>query len=121
MLTKLSNQLALEEAFHEIVDKRNELAGTVVIIIYIDVNRFKDVNDTLGHDTGDEVLKGIAIQLKNAVRYGDLVVRKGGDELVVLATISREESNGATRNGHRLESIVSPRDFVKTLSYLCQR
>ncbi len=51
-----------------------------------------------GHDTGDEVLKEIAIQLKEAVHYDDLVVRKDGDELAVIATISREESGGDDRD-----------------------
>jgi len=82
-LTGLANRTLLltrlEEALAEPVD------GTHVGVLYLDVDRFKSVNDSLGHGAGDELLAGIGHRLQGAVRPQDLVARLGGDEFVVLA------------------------------------
>jgi len=61
--------------------KRHERA---IGFLMIDVNRFKEINDRFGHQTGDEVLKAVASLLKDAVRESDLVVRYGGDEFLIV-------------------------------------
>ena len=82
-LTGLANRTLLlsrlDEALAEPVD------GTHIGLLYLDLDRFKTVNDSLGHSAGDELLLGVARRLRSAVRPCDLVARLGGDEFVVLA------------------------------------
>ncbi len=54
-------------------------------VILLNLDRFKDVNDSYGHAVGDEVLRHIARQVQSALRPGDLIARMAGDEIVVLA------------------------------------
>lgn len=65
--------------------ERSVLAGTGPGVIFIDLDNFKQVNDSAGHHTGDELLSAIAARLGAAVRPNDVVARFGGDEFVVLA------------------------------------
>jgi len=53
-------------------------------VLFIDLDNFKEINDTLGHDYGDELLKNVAIMIKNSIRKEDLVSRAGGDEFFIL-------------------------------------
>ncbi len=53
-------------------------------ILFIDLDNFKEINDTIGHDYGDELLKNVAILFKDSIREGDLVSRVGGDEFFIL-------------------------------------
>jgi diguanylate cyclase (GGDEF)-like protein len=61
-------------------------------VMFVDVNHFKQLNDTLGHDTGDEVLKAIGKLLRRHVRESDYVIRWGGDEFLLLLTCSVTEA-----------------------------
>jgi diguanylate cyclase (GGDEF)-like protein len=82
-LTGLANRAALEDALAgAVVEAR--AAGTSVALAFADLNEFKRVNDSLGHDIGDELLCQVAERLRKAVRPSDLVVRQGGDEFLVL-------------------------------------
>jgi diguanylate cyclase (GGDEF)-like protein/PAS domain S-box-containing protein len=82
-LTGLPNRnMFLGELDRAIVRGRRK--GEPFAVYFIDLDRFKTVNDTLGHDAGDELLKTMAQRLRMALRESDLVARLGGDEFVVL-------------------------------------
>jgi len=82
-LTQLTNRLGFSDRFDSLLDPDRRETHPLVLML-IDLDRFKQVNDTLGHEVGDEVLITVAKRLRNAVRQVDQVCRLGGDEFVVL-------------------------------------
>ena len=82
-LTGLSNRRALEEWLSRRRVHRPR-TGTLIGVLVIDVDHFKEVNDTYGHAAGDQVLRALAARIGGVVRADDLVVRQGGDEMLVL-------------------------------------
>lgn len=84
-LTGLANRAHLYRVLDEsLKDEREAKSG--LALLYLDLDGFKQVNDTYGHDAGDEVLKQVAERLLSQVRSSDLVTRLSGDEFVVLLT-----------------------------------
>jgi diguanylate cyclase (GGDEF)-like protein len=82
-LTGLPNRRLLRELFgHEAAAARRD--GTTLALLFIDLDRFKTVNDTHGHSVGDELLVALARRLGGALRESDVVCRMGGDEFLVL-------------------------------------
>ena len=82
-LTSLPNRAAFTTAFDQAVQAA-EQDGEHMGLLMVDVDHFKDINDTLGHDAGDALLKGLANKLASAFRRGDTVARLGGDEFAVV-------------------------------------
>ncbi|WED24525.1 diguanylate cyclase [Vibrio sp. JC009] len=78
-LTQLLNRNGLSEAFDEIKGKTNEIC-----CLFLDLNKFKEVNDHYGHGTGDQVLKVVAHRLKASMKKDDIIARFGGDEFIVI-------------------------------------
>jgi len=93
-LTGLPNRVAFQRAYDDAVVGA-ETAGEMFGLIMIDVDHFKDVNDTLGHDAGDALLKALAVQLKRAFRRGDTVARLGGDEFAIVLRDLKNEGDMA--------------------------
>jgi diguanylate cyclase (GGDEF)-like protein/PAS domain S-box-containing protein len=91
-LTGLWNRTGFRRIVADIWAGRD--AAAPVALLFADLDRFKSVNDDLGHSSGDEVLANVARRLSAAVRTGDTVARWGGDEFVVLcpSVASREEA-----------------------------
>ncbi|WP_448625108.1 putative bifunctional diguanylate cyclase/phosphodiesterase [Geodermatophilus sp. URMC 64] len=80
-LTELPNRAHL----HELIDEELQRRGRgAVAVLFLDVDGFKEVNDSLGHEVGDELLRQLAARLTGRTRAGDTVGRLGGDEFVVL-------------------------------------
>ncbi|MDF1877656.1 EAL domain-containing protein, partial [Sulfurimonas sp. SAG-AH-194-L11] len=81
-LTKLPNRINFEEHLLSSIEYAQE-NSRVVVILFIDLDRFKIINDSLGHDVGDRLLEEVSKRLKNSIREIDSLARIGGDEFVV--------------------------------------
>jgi len=96
-LTGLPNRRTLIERLSHVLDiyKRTHYKGA---LLFIDLDHFKNINDTLGHHEGDQLLQQVARRLVSTVRAGDTVARFGGDEFVVLLEDLEKESMQAASN-----------------------
>lgn len=92
-LTSLSNRAALQEALEKACSQATALGASFNLIL-VDLDHFKDVNDTLGHDAGDQLLMEVARRLVRVVGSEGLVARFGGDEFAVVAQARSERSMG---------------------------
>jgi diguanylate cyclase (GGDEF)-like protein/PAS domain S-box-containing protein len=94
-LTNLPNRRMFEEVL-DLALARARRRGLAVSVLYMDLDNFKLVNDSLGHAAGDELLRDLATRLRQAVREADVVARQGGDEfLVLLSDMPREGGMGS--------------------------
>jgi len=95
-LTGLGNRaLLLDRLEHELV--RSDRGGDEVTVLFLDLDRFKLVNDSLGHIIGDQRLKAVAERLRGCIRDGDVCARLGGDEFAILLNNAAEPSTVAER------------------------
>jgi len=81
-LTDLPNRVLFREKLEGMLKQLDE--GAMLAVLYLDLDQFKDINDTLGHPAGDELLNVVAGRLRAVVRTGDVVARLGGDEFAVI-------------------------------------
>jgi diguanylate cyclase (GGDEF)-like protein len=93
-LTSLPNRASLQERLERAIERAKD-AGQTLAVLMLDIDRFKEINDTMGHAIGDLVLVEMAKRLQANLRVGDTVTRFGGDEFVVL--IESVESNDVPR------------------------
>jgi len=99
-LTGLPNRTLFNERLSaEMVEAQRRARR--VAVLYVDLDNFKDVNDTLGHATGDFLLRQVAVRIENALRAGETVARIGGDEFALLQ-VDPEDAAGAGALGERL-------------------
>ena len=99
-LTGLSNRLDFSRAMQRLLEDSREF-GTRGALFYIDLDGFKTINDSLGHDAGDSLLKQVAARMEAVLRDSDYVARLGGDEfLIVVPQVSDHET--AERVGQKL-------------------
>jgi diguanylate cyclase (GGDEF)-like protein len=82
-LTGLASRLVLHDRLRLALERARR-QGTAVAVLFIDLDHFKVINDSLGHETGDRVLRVVSERLRTNARRGDLAVRFGGDEFIVV-------------------------------------
>lgn len=116
-LTGLPNRALLNERFGLCIEHARR-CGNKFVCLLLDLDDFKTINDTKGHDYGDELLIGVAQRLKASVRAEDLVCRLGGDEFIILATDIETEFDARQIANNILfslsEDIVIKDDKIKT-------
>ena len=99
-LTGLPNRLYLAAHLPKAIEEARRVGGTLAVL-FLDLDRFKDINDSRGHDTGDRLLQEVARRIAAAVHAQDMVVRMGGDEFIVV-----------------LRSVTSPQQITETAARL---
>ena len=106
-LTRLPNRANFIEHLGEAIirDRRNH---GLTALLFIDLDRFKTINDTLGHDYGDELIKQVATRIKQATRETDVVSRLGGDEFTVLLTNVSDEIHASIIAKNILSRLSQP-------------
>jgi diguanylate cyclase (GGDEF)-like protein len=105
-LTGLPNRAHLLEVLDAAL--HDARADDGVAVLFLDLDRFKQVNDTLGHLMGDDLLKAVAGRLRDTVRHTDLVARIGGDEFVVVQSSSDPIKESAELASRIIASLVAP-------------
>jgi diguanylate cyclase (GGDEF)-like protein len=107
-LTGLPNRARLAERLDSALGRRDAEVG----LLFVDLDDFKQVNDTLGHDAGDELLRQVGGRFGGCLREGDTLARMGGDEFIVLVPdVTRDK---ATQVAQRLEiSLTEPFTLAK--------
>jgi diguanylate cyclase (GGDEF)-like protein/PAS domain S-box-containing protein len=104
-LTGLANRQLFGDHLELALEQLKRVSGTVALL-YFDLDRFKDVNDSFGHEVGDQVLREVGERLRRSVRTPDTAARLGGDEFVVLCPGLGEDVD-ATEIAERLGSVLN--------------
>ncbi len=104
-LTGLPNRALFEDRLRHALD-RGRRAGQMVGLLYLDLDRFKQVNDTAGHEAGDLLLQTVASRLESVLRDGDTVARLGGDEFAILLE-DMEDEEEAIAAARRVADLLS--------------
>lgn len=107
LLTELPNRALINERLQQAVIKARR-DKTFMAVIFLDLDRFKPVNDELGHDIGDLLLKQVAQRLLSSVRASDTVARLGGDEFVVLLPAIEQQQDATVVAEKILHALKQP-------------
>ncbi len=106
-LTGLPNRVSLQNRLRQAVS-RTRRTGKKSAVILMDLDRFKHVNDSLGHTVGDELLKKVSLRLKDSCRAEDTVFRFGGDEFVIILEDLENAAHAGQAAKHFLDSFNDP-------------
>ena len=106
-LTGLPNRLLLMDRLRHALELARR-SGWLVGVVSVDLDRFKDVNDTYGHEVGDDLLRQVAARLDGVTRVGDTATRVGGDEFVILCEQVRKADEVAQVAGQIRAAVARP-------------
>jgi diguanylate cyclase (GGDEF)-like protein len=106
-LTGLPNRASFTDHLEESM-RRAKRASCPLALLFLDLDMFKRVNDSLGHDAGDRLLRVVADRIRRAVREADMLFRMGGDEFIVLLEDLRGPEEAAMVAGRMLQAVAEP-------------
>jgi diguanylate cyclase (GGDEF)-like protein/PAS domain S-box-containing protein len=107
-LTQLPNRALIFESLVDALQRRRQNPGYLFALLFLDLNRFNVINDSLGHSLGDQLLIAISQRLRSCLRPEDVIARLGGDEFVILLNELRQPDD-ATACAERLErALITP-------------
>ena len=106
-LTGLVNRTLLLERLEQAIERANH-HGSEVGVLFVDLDRFKGINDSLGHDYGDKLLRIVANRMLNLASPDDTVARLGGDEFVIVTENVTDRQKVGEFVGHLIESVETP-------------
>lgn len=109
-LTGLPNRVCCDHAIQQGLAQAKR-QGWRIAVLFIDVDKFKTINDSFGHDVGDQVLQTIANRLKSFIRGGDMVSRWGGDEFVCLLQEVKHENDVLRLAGQLVQRVAQAFDY----------
>jgi diguanylate cyclase (GGDEF)-like protein len=110
-LTGLPNRSFLSKLLEDRIRQANRY-DRAFAVLFLDLDRFKEINDTLGHDAGDELLREVAERLEDVLRESDTVARMGGDEFVVLLPEIQSEEEVSTVARKVLSKLKDPFELL---------
>jgi diguanylate cyclase (GGDEF)-like protein len=108
-LTGLPNRVLLRERLDEALARAQR--GQRIAVLYLDLDHFKSINDTLGHGIGDELLKAVASRLRACLRDTDTIARLGGDEFAIIQTEIASPSDVASLAARVRDALTTPYDL----------
>ena len=106
-LTGLPNRLLLQDRLHQAI-KKAKRERTTLALLFIDLDRFKEINDSLGHEIGDRMLKLMAQKFRKALRDSDTIARLGGDEFTVLLESLPQPGRAAEVGQKLMQALQTP-------------
>lgn len=106
-LTNLPNRRLLQDRLNQALSQAMRFKRSLAVM-FLDLDHFKEINDRLGHDAGDELLKEVAARLTDCIRAGDTVSRQGGDEFVIVLAEIRDASDAPTVAEKIFQALETP-------------
>ena len=107
VLTGLPNRMLLQDRLSQAIELAHR-QGTQLAMLFMDLDRFKHINDSLGHAVGDQLLQSVAQRLVSCVRHSDTISRQGGDEFVVLLSNIKHAEDAAFSAQKILTALTAP-------------
>jgi diguanylate cyclase (GGDEF)-like protein/PAS domain S-box-containing protein len=106
-LTDLPNRSLLLHQLEQLIELAHR-GGLRLAVLFLDLDRFKNINDSMGHEAGDQLLQAIARRIKSTVRHSDTVARMGGDEFVIVLSQLQHPDDAARFAGELLATVGRP-------------